>query len=194
MGCGPQEIHEPDPKLVFLHARSSYIMPFCFPRRQSHITCNVRCPTILFCTTRTRLLTHILNYTHTQISTLESILQSAQGTLRTLLGEGAETPHRKQRPELSESNHQTAGCGEGKGEGLVVREKSSPAGLPSSRNPAEGGKGSPLITTGPRRVNELLLPPRRVPGPPWSLSQAVRNNACLHVIRGKRFCHRCILF
>lgn len=122
---------------------------------------------------------HDLLHTHIQISTLESILQSAQGTLRTLLGEGAKKTHRKQSLEPPHSSQQTTGCGEGRGQWLVVAQNSSPAGLQSSRKPT-GAKSSPLTTKGPRRVEELL-PPRRVPGAPWSLSQAVRNKNFLHV-------------
>lgn len=54
-------------------------------------------------------------------------------------------------------------------------QQNSSSSMPSSLDPA-GIKGSPLITKGPRKVGELPLP-RRVPGAPWSLSQAVRNDA-----------------
>ncbi|CAM9870084.1 unnamed protein product, partial [Pylaiella littoralis] len=105
-----------------------------------------------------------------QISTLESILQSAQGTLRNLLGEGAETPRRQRRCEPPQSGRHVAGCRDGRGRGLMLKQKLSPAGVPLSTS-SKGKNGSPLTRKG---AMGKLLPPRGVPGAPWSLSQAKR--------------------
>ena len=82
-----------------------------------------------------------------QISSLGSVLQSAQGTLRALL----------------------EGSG-GRKEGV---QQSAPPSVPQRRKPVDD-KEPPSTVKGPRRMDE---PCGRVPGAAWSLSQVVSNAA-----------------